>query len=254
MFLLLLAITMLNPLQVNNTMIGVGTIGPGQTLPIYINPIVSEGGKLGLGGRYDLAYVSNLPSGWKSIRSKLYGNPLMVTVKSSPESTDGLYYATITVVDEDNKENLGNISFNISVYVKTEIMKASIDTNKRIVNVNQPARFHITVENLGNAPDTFIIEAYSPTSIFKKGVYVEPKSSVTVRYEFTSSEEEQIPLHFIVYSSSSSKIRQEFDATVIAKPNLLADYRASANGLIIFPIFEAPIQLLGALISNFFVV
>ena len=94
----------------NGDVIDLGTIGPGQTVYIQIDPTVTEGGIHGIGGRYDEAIAENLPRGWRFERSKLYQDPLQVTITADPDAPEGNYTAIVTVIDENNGELLGNIS------------------------------------------------------------------------------------------------------------------------------------------------
>ncbi|HID72639.1 TPA: hypothetical protein EYP38_01745, partial [Candidatus Micrarchaeota archaeon] len=113
LFLLLLgcsfAVRVVAPIEfeVNEgDIIDLGTIGPGQTIEVQIEPKVDTGGMLGQGGYYDMAQATVLPEGWSSEPSKLYGRPLQVTITAAPDAPEGDYSAKVTVIDERNGEEL----------------------------------------------------------------------------------------------------------------------------------------------------
>ena len=109
----------------------------------------------GIGGNYDYAVVSSLPEGWMKTDSKLYGNPLHLTITASPDAPEGTYYANISVVDENNDEKLGNITFTTKITITWNIMDASVQPAVRKVGPGQPARYTVNIINKGTASDVF---------------------------------------------------------------------------------------------------
>ena len=74
-----------------------GKMGPGQTIYIEMDPWVYSGDEYK--GHYDLMLAYDLPEGWKSTESKLYEDPMQITITSLSRPTgrkDTL--STITVV------------------------------------------------------------------------------------------------------------------------------------------------------------
>ncbi|MEM4367082.1 MAG: hypothetical protein QW035_03045 [Candidatus Anstonellales archaeon] len=252
--LFLLALLITNPvaMQVDSgDIVDLGQIGPGQTLAIEINPIVSEGGKLGKGGRYDIAYAEQLPEGWKSEPSKLLSNPLQVLVKSAPDAQDGVYYFRVVAQDEGNAEGLGTFGFSGKVRITRDILAAYVDKQAMDVGVGQPARFYITIENKGSAGDTFVIRAEGLDSVLQRVVYVPPRTPKKVSYEITLKEQESLNIPVKVSSYSSPEISTSMVLSVSAKPDIIADYKACGNGLMLMPFVEQPVCSFAAFISNF---
>lgn len=236
--------------------IDLGTIGPGQTVSILIDPIVKEGGIHGTGGYYDLAYADDLPRGWKSEKSELYGNvyaPLQVTITADPDTPEGNYTALVTVADEGNGEMLGNVTFTVKVRITWDVMDVDVTPEYKTVGPGQPARFGITILNKGSTSDVFEVSAEGPKRWeFTKPVFVPAESSRIIYYEIVAEEEETYKATISVVSLASRNIAEEKNVTLFVHSDLLGDYKATNNGVMVFPIFEAPIYAMAGLISNLF--
>ncbi len=232
--------------------INLGTIGPGQTVTLELNPKVTEGGVNGIGGRYDIAWAESMPEGWKSADSKLYGEPLQVSITAAQDAEEGDYRAMIVVGDEDDGERLGNISFAVKVTVDRDIMESKVTPTSISTGPSQPARYYITIENKGTASDVFEISTKGVERWkFKKFVYMPAKSSKTVFYEIAEDEEEFYSPVIQVVSTSSSIIRNEHPVEFRVTSDLATDFKATNNGIMLFPIFESAIYSFAGLISNF---
>jgi hypothetical protein len=233
--------------------IDLGTIGPGQTVSIQIDPLVSEGGIHGIGGQYDYAIAEDLPRGWTSKQSKLYQNPLHITITAEPEALPGNYSAKIRVVDEYDGEQLGNITFDAQVEITYDVMDFNVTPAYLEVGPGQPARFTISIANKGSTSDVFQVSALGPKRWeFKKPVFVPAMTTKTIHYEIVGEEEETYRATISVVSLASDNIAGEKNVTLFIKPSLIGDYKATNNGVMVFPIFEAPIYSLAGLISNLF--
>jgi hypothetical protein len=233
--------------------IDLGTIGPGQTVDILIDPKVTSGGIHGEGGIYDMAVADELPRGWTSKESKLYQNPLQVTITADPNAPEGNYTMLVRVLDENDGEKLGNITLTVKVKVTWDVMDFDVTPAYMTVGPGQPARFSLTIVNKGSTSDAFEISSSgSKRWEFRKHVLVPAQTSKTIYYEIVSEEEETIRADLKVVSLASANIAEEKNVTLAVKSDLLGDYRATNNGVIIFPIFEAPVYALAGLLSNFF--
>jgi hypothetical protein len=231
--------------------IDMGTMGPGQTMEIQLHPKVYEGGIHGIGGNYDRAYVSDPPQGWTSTPSKLYGDPLQVKITADPYTEEGIYTIPITVEDEGNGEQLGTITFYLRVKISEDVMDISVYPKEKSAGIAQPARFQITINNRGNAGDTFKVNAEGVSKWeFTKLLYIPPKSSKTITYEVAGFEEETYSTLITVESSASSRVSAFQAITLYVYPDLLSDYKAVNNGAMLFPIIEAPIYAFMGLFSN----
>jgi len=260
MMLLLLgcafSVTVVSPIKLEvheGDIIDLGTIGPGQTLQVQIDPKVDSGGLLGKGGYYDIAEATVLPEGWSSEKSKLYGNPLQVTITADPDAPEGDYSAKITVIDEMDGEKLGNITFTAWIHVTWDVLDVEVTPNYLNVGPGQPARFEITVWNKGSASDAFNISARGAKSWeFTKAVFVPAKNSKTIFYDIVGYEEETYASEISVVSLASDNIQERQNVTLFIKSDLLGDYKATNRGTAIFPIFEVIIYALAGLLSNFY--
>jgi len=231
--------------------IGLGEIGPGQTIPVSIHPKVYAGGKFGSGGRYDFARVVQLPFGWKAEDSKIYGDPLQVKITADKNSPEGEYETKITVYDEGNGELLENITFTAKIKIIHDVLDVSVSPYSITVGPGQPARYSILITNKGTASDVFnVYTSGVPRWVFEKPVLVPAMSSKTVIYEITESEEERYFPEITVESTSSSLIKQKEEVIFTVQPNLLSDFKSTNHGILVFPVFEAPAYAFAGLISN----
>ena len=255
LFSLSFSITVVSPFEAEvreGDILDLGTIGPGQTVFIEIDPIVTEGGIHGIGGQYDMAIADDLPREWSSEKSKLYGKPLQVTITADPDAPEGNYSAWVKVIDENNGEKLGNISFTVRVEITWDVMDFNVTPSSQVVGPGQPGIFDITITNKGSTSDAFQISATGAKRWeFKKPVFVPPESSKTITYEISGEEEERYDATISVVSLASDNIADEKNVTLFIKPSLFGDYGATNNGVLIFPIFQAPIHSLAGIFSNF---
>jgi hypothetical protein len=250
------AIDLVSPVRQNvgnGDIVDLGTVGPGQTVYLQIDPKVSSGGIHGQGGLYDRTEVSDLPRGWMGEGSKLYQNPLMVTITADPDSPEGNYTMPITVIDENNGEQLGNVTFIVKVRITWDVMDFDVTPNYRSVGPGQPARFAVTITNKGSTSDVFQVSATGAKRWeFTKPVFVPAQSSKTFNYEIVADEEETYKATLNAVSLASGNIAKSENVTLFVRSDLLGDYKATNNGAVVFPIFEAPIFGLAGLLSNFF--
>ncbi len=256
MFSIVSAVQIISPMEgnvENGDMIDLGTIGPGQTVSIEFNPLVKTGGIHGIGGQYDEAEAYDLPRGWTTKKSKLYGNPLQVTISADPDAPEGEYLVKLRVLDEFDGEELGNITLTGKIRITWDVMDFKVSPNFQRVGPDQPARFDVTIKNKGSTSDVFEINAPGPSRwTYTKQVFVPAMSSKTETIEIVGSEEEVYSTTVSVVSLASGNIHAEENVTLEIKPGLIGDYKATNNGLLVFPIFEAPIYSLAGLLSNLF--
>ncbi|MFA6531028.1 MAG: hypothetical protein WCT31_04815 [Candidatus Micrarchaeia archaeon] len=249
------AIDVIGPVAVQGvtetSVVDLGTIGPGQTTSILINPTVTTGGKFGTGGRFDFATISNLPYGWRGKASKLYGDPLQVEITADKNAKEGEYTAMITVQDEGNGELLGNPTFIVKMRISHDVLDVSISPKSITTGPGQPARFVISITNKGTASDVFKVQANGVERwVFEKPVLVQPLTTKTVIYEISEMEEETYSPEITVVSTSSNLIQKTEVVRFTVQPDLLSDFKATNHGIMVFPIFEAPIYAIAGLLSN----
>jgi len=236
-----------------NDTIFLGEIGPGQTVSILVDHLVTEGGIYGIGGTYDMAIAEDLPEGWTFRESELYQKPLQVIITADPNATEGVYYAKVKVIDEDDGEELGNVTFNVKIRVVMDVADFGVSPSHINTGPGQPARFEITITNKASTSDVFQVSATGTKKWeFIRPVFVPAKSSKTIYYEIVGNEEEDYRARIRMVSLASDKINAEENVTVSVKSNLIWDYKATNNGVVLFPIFEVPIYAFAGLVSNLF--
>lgn len=235
----------------NGDRVFLGAMGPGQTMPVTIYQEVYSGGMHGIGGTYDLATVDYVPEGWSYRNSMLYGRPLQVTITSARDAPEGKYSFPITVRDERDEEQLGNISIVAEIEISNDVMGMSVSPSMRRVGLGQPAVFEVTISNKGTAGDLFVVSSTGvPKWSFTKTIYVGGESTKTVLYEVAGFEEEDYHANILVQSANAPAVRKEAEISVIAVPDVLSDCHATINGALLFPVFEGPVYALAGLISN----
>jgi len=238
----------------NGDVIDLGTIGPGQTVSILIDPVMTTGGIHGSGGVYDRAEAIELPRGWTTSASKLYQNPLQVTITADSKAKEGSYNTSITVIDELGGEQLGDVTFKVKVRITYDVMDFDVTPTSITTGPGQPARFAITISNKASTSDVFELGAdgLGRRWDFRKLIFVPAMTSKTMYYEVAGSEEEVYTPTISVVSKASDIIHDEKNITLVVRSDLIGDYKATNHGTLIFPIFEATAYSLAGLLSNLF--
>jgi hypothetical protein len=231
----------------------IGDVGPGQTVFIEADAIVKTGGKFGLGGRWDRLDIVNVPDGWTSENSLLYEQPLKALIKVAPNASDGDYIVRARAVDIEGKEALGQVNLRLRVHVTRGVFSMEVSPLRAETGATQPASFTITIHNNGVASDAFEISSEGvPTWNFRKTVFVPYGATRVVQYEFASSEEGEYAPVIRVTSLSSPLLGGRQNVQLGVSTSLWSDYRATNNGLLLFPIFEQAAYSVMGLISNLF--
>ncbi|MBI5228284.1 hypothetical protein HY988_06855 [Candidatus Micrarchaeota archaeon] len=233
--------------------IDLGSIGPGQTVLVQIDPIVKTGGIYGEGGQYDYAIASELPNGWTAADSKLYQNQLHVTITAPPDAPPGNYTAKITVVDERNGEHLGNVTFIAKVKITWDVMDFDVTPKQVTAGPGQPASLGIKIVNKGSTSDVFRVSLVGPRKWqFTKEVFVPAETTKEFHYEIAGTEDGTYPSTLKIVSLASKNIAAEKNVTLTVKSDLWGDFKATNHGTLVFPIFESVAYSFAGLISNLF--
>lgn len=237
----------------NGGELDLGAIGPGQTVSIIIDGRPTTGGIYGLGGAYDLANVTSMPSGWRAQQSDPTGNPLQVKLTSPKFAPEGGYAAQVGVFDEGDKEKLGNVSFTVKMRITHDVLDASLDSGEKGAMSGQPVGFFVNLRNKANTGDVFVVSSSNIKGYeFKRYVYVPAQSEKSVFYEMVAGEAEQYRPEISVVSDSSPLINATLNAIVDVRPSVPTDYKATNNGMLFFPVMNGILYSIAGLISNLF--
>ncbi|MFH0927015.1 MAG: hypothetical protein V1822_00360 [Candidatus Micrarchaeota archaeon] len=230
-----------------------GNVGPGQTFTVQIDPIVRDSAGNFL-GQWDTAEVISLPEGWSAKPSKIYDNPLIVEITAEKNAPEGDYLIQIDVNDEKGQENIGgDFTFWILVTVRHDVLGMSITPEHLEAGAGQPARFEVTLNNLGSAKDVFSINATGVKGWeFARKIYLPPGGSKTFTYEVIGNDEASYNVAFSAVSDSSNLIHREQKVSLGVRTSLLSDYKATSHGVLLFPIISTPIYSLAGLIGLLF--
>lgn len=234
-----------------DTTVFLGTIGPGQTLAVGVDPWVYSGGINEIGGRYDIAYITELPAGWKATESDIYGTPLQIEITAAEDTEAGEYIVKILMEDEGNGEGLGNFTFYGKIVISWNVTEIDIYPSVEKVGAGQPGKFFVTIKNVGYANDVFVVSVENmPRWPFKKQVYVPSNSSRVVVYEITADEEETYSPVISVVSQASPFIEYTKEVELVVDTTLESDFKATNNGVLFFPISEGLLYSIAGLISS----
>lgn len=235
----------------NGGTVELGTVGPGQSVSLVVEPNVREGGTHGVGGRWDQVVFTSLPDGWKGEPSLVYGNPMKAIVKVAPDAGDGEYRIGVKVIDEPPGEGLGDVEFDAVVRVSREVLKTEVWPTQASAGAGQPAGYYVKIKNEGVASDVFKISSEGvPLWHYEKTVFVPRNSERVIKYEIVGEEENEYSAKIIVESVSSARMREETAVSMSVNSNLFSDYLAAGHGLLIFPVIEQPVYGLLGFIAN----
>ena len=233
--------------------INIGDVGPGQTFSVVVEPKVSTGGAYGTGGEYDQLSASVLPEGWASTPSKLYASPLQADITVPKDAPDGDYSVTLRLWDEAGDKGLGGpVEFTAKVTVTHDVMSMSVSPTAISTGAGQPARYAITISNRGMANDVFLVGSTGVrTWEFRRSVYIPSQTTKTLNYEVVGDDEADYDVLIWARSSSSDKIGVQVPVTLRVNTDLLSDFKAVNEGVLLFPSAEAPLYFVVGLLSNF---
>jgi hypothetical protein len=230
-----------------------GLVGPGQTVFIEADALVTTGGVNGIGGRWDQLVIDQAPAGWTTEPSLLYEQPLKARIKVASDAPDGEYEVLARVIDDQNKEQLGEVNLKLRVNVSRDVFWMSVSPARKETGAAQPASFIVTLHNTGIASDAFEISASGlPAWDYRKTVFVPYGTSKEVPYDVVSGEEGNFAVKIRTRSLSSDRLSGEKEVYLGVSTTLISDYKATNKGLLLFPIFEQAAYAVMGLLSNLF--
>ncbi|MFA5105992.1 MAG: hypothetical protein WC506_03465 [Candidatus Micrarchaeia archaeon] len=233
--------------------IDAGTIGPGQTMAVSVDPRVSTGGKFGIGGVYDQLEFYSAPEGWGAKSSKITSNPLQAEFTVAPDAQEGEYTLYAHALDEGQGEGLPTIGFKVKVHVTRDVLSVGMSPKSQTVSAGQPARFEITINNKADTNDVYTITSQGVRGWeFKRDIFVPAMSSKTVEYEVVGYDESEYDINITAVSTSSPLISQSENLKFTVHSNLLSDLKATNNGVMIFPVMLSPLYSLAGLLANLY--
>ena len=217
-----------------------GNAGPGQAIYLVVDRGTDGGNCPGdyCADGWDTVVATRLPAGWQVDPSPYYENPMKIKIKIAPDSFDGEYNLTLVAVDEGNYDGLGNMTFHAIVNVSRDVFEISVEPSRVETGVGQPAVYYVKIRNTGVASDPFEIKVRDgdlPAWRFKRTVLVNYGSERIIPYEVVLDEESERIFHIEVVSLSSPVIRKEMSLVIDSKSSLVADWKATTHGVLIFP-------------------
>lgn len=237
----------------NGQHIYLGRIAKGQTFSIFIYPILDEGGKFGRGGRYDIAYAKNLPEGWKSKDSSLYGNPLEVVITVPSDASEGKHEFLLFIKDEGNQEGLGIKWFVGEVEVVSDSMAASSFVSPEYVGVRNPVNVFVNVRNNVDFGNTYYVKVSARDYLDKTTIYVPANSERQLVFSLSFDKEGKEEISVNVEETGNSDENYSMLHEVEVQESLTSEYKSIGEGIMLVPISQALPYYLSYLISSLFV-
>ncbi len=229
-----------------------GNIAKGQSFSIYIDPIVKTGGKFGKGGRYDYAYATNLPEGWSSKESSLYGNPLEVVFKVSPEAKEGENEFLVFVKDEGEQEGLKMKWFVGKVNVVKDSSSFYSYVSRKSVGVRNPVNVFVEIENKVDFGNTYVIEVKAKDYYDSITTYVPAKSKEKYVFSLSFNKEGKEDIDVVVREKDNIYEREEFKHTIEVEESLFSEYSSIGEGIMLVPVSQALPYYLSYLVASLF--
>ncbi len=229
-----------------------GKIARGQTFSIYINPFVDTGGKFGHGGRYDIAYAKNLPEGWTSKQSSLYGNPLEVLFTVSKQAKEGENKFLVFIKDEGNQEELGIKWFVAKVDVVSDSSMVYSKVYPEFVGVRNPVNIYVEIHNKVDFGNVYNVRVSAKDYLEKTTIYVPANSKRQVVFSTNFNKEGKEYIYVYVEEAGNSDNNFRFTHVIEVEENLLSEYKSIGEGIMLIPVSQALPYYLSYLISSFF--
>ncbi len=238
-----------NALVMPGSQVDYGTVGPGQTFQIKIDYVVKKDGQFL--GQWDDAAVTGLPQGWSAKPGVVYPDMMLLEVTVDPASPDGDYTLPVRIDDAGGRENIGGqFPFSLLVHVKRDLLRMDVQPQMLQVGAGQPARFEVTLTNMGTASDRFEITSENISSwALSKSVYLAGGASKKIVYEVVGNDEANYKMSIDSRSASSGLISQTQPVELDVHSDLISDMKATSNGVLLFPTLEMPVYSLAGLLG-----
>ena len=242
-------------LVVQEDVLDLGVIGPGQTLEIIAeraSGVIAKDSQTKGEALWDKLTVvrETLPLGWKTEDSKLYENPFRAFVTTSPTALDGGYSFQLRAMDQ--YEGVLEKTFNAKVLVSKDLLETSVSPSSLTTGVGLPAVFNVKLKNKSSASDVFQINASGVPGEWKetRRVFVPFHSEVEVHYEVLANEQGEFKLSIRTVSLSSDLISSKQDVTLVTQSSLVEDLKSLKRGLLLFPTAEQAVYSALGLIAQ----
>lgn len=231
---------------VSNTLYNGGAIYLGKVAPGESFYILAGSGTTNATGTYvypgwDRLEAISYPAGWSSQQSPLYENPMKLKVTTSPNATNGIYNLTIRAVNIGNYSRLGNLTFTAYVNVTPDVSGITVSPAQVSAGPGQPTDIYISINNTGISDDPFTINAVGLPAWHVSDVVVAQHATTTnFTYPVYENEPGQYSFNLTIASTTSTQVVRSYPVTLNVNSNLLNDYSAIGQGVIISPVILEP--------------
>ncbi|MGC8648649.1 MAG: hypothetical protein ACP5UN_00275 [Candidatus Micrarchaeia archaeon] len=237
----------------NGKNVALGKVGPGQTFFITINSNATNPAGVLVERGWNELLITKAPSGWLFANSPL--NRALVSIKVSVpgNAKNGTYNFTLKAVNTGNYSKLGNITFNASINVTTDVFKLNIYPTNITTGPSQPTPIYVSINNTGVSDNPFIISVVGLPA-WENNMTVIALHHMTKVFKYPIYEDEPgvYPVSISVVSSSSPLIHKSENVEINIRASLLNDYKALGEGITVFPIIYAPAYAIMNIIGKFF--
>lgn len=224
-----------------NGSIYLGKVGPGQTFYVTISAVSRNNTNSTVSLGWDELLASNLPKGWITQNSPLYGAYPSVKITVSPQEPNGTYSFNLTALNFGNYSKIGNIEMHAYVNVTPNVFKLGVSPTKITAGPGQPSQVYITINNTGVSDSPFLITVHGlPGWNSTKTVIALHNTTGQFTYPIFENEPNVYNLQVYVSSVSSPLIYKQSNITLTTKATVAGDYSALGQGALAFPIIYAP--------------
>jgi hypothetical protein len=225
----------------NNQGLFLGNIGPGQSFYVSASATTTNESGLLVNIGWDRMEAINLPQGWSAQPSPLYENPMKIKITVAPHAAYGIYNITIKAINIQNYSKLGNITVNAYVNVTPNVFRLSVNPTNISSGINEPTNLYVTINNTGISDDPFDINLYGlPAWNLSDQVVALHSTSSSYVYPVFVSTPGTYQFNLTVSSTTNPLISRSYLISLVAQPNLLNDYSAVGQGVVLSPIVFGP--------------
>ncbi len=240
---------------VSNTLHNGGSIYLGKVAPGESFYVMAGSGTTNATGTYtypgwDKLEAVSHPAGWSTQPSPLYENPMKMKVTVSPNAPIGIYNLTLRAVNVGNYSKLGNLTFIAYVNVTPDVFSTTIGPTQLSAGPGQPTNVRISINNTGISDDPFVITAHGLPAWNVSDIVIAQHAAVTdFTYPVYVDEPGRYSFNITVASTTSNEVSSTYPMMLKVNSNLLNDYSAIGQGVIISPVILEPAYAFMLLLS-----
>lgn len=230
----------------NSQSIVLGNVMAGETFEV----VVSTRSNYGDNFEWQSVFVplDSLPEGWSFLGVEKNPTHQVIKIAVPKNEKAGAFNFLINVSNADSE--ISDESVNATVFVKDDLLKLSVKNLKRIVTVNQPTEFALSISNDSIASHEVFVESDLPKYWFvSESFSIKPQSSKTVFLKVNPRVYGYKNFSFVVKSNLSGIVLRKFDSILQINPTLIEKFSAPHYGFPVFAPSLSPIYVLDSFLA-----